>query len=65
MLVPFIIGRCTAALLATGVGLGSTTTSFGGFGPVSRSRMRIQVTACVSAMLWPKSRMVSAWFISA
>jgi hypothetical protein len=34
-------------------------------GPARRSSTRIQLTACVAAMLWPKRAMQSAWSMSA
>ena len=38
--------RWTSRLGAVGVARGSTTTSFGGFGPARRSRTRTQSTVC-------------------
>jgi hypothetical protein len=58
--VPGLGARCTVAAFATGVSRGSTQTIFGGFGPASRSRMRVHSTVCVSATLCPYSAITSA-----
>jgi hypothetical protein len=57
--VPARGAMCTSAAFAGTVSRGSMTTSLGGFGPASRSRMRDQSTVCVAALLCPTSRIAS------
>jgi hypothetical protein len=52
-LVPSRGDRWTDALSADAVVRGSTTTMRGGLGPASRSNMRIHMTVCCDAGLWP------------
>ena len=59
-LVPARGARWTSASFAVSVLRVSTTTSFGGFGPRLRSRIRTQATVWVAAMLCPKWAMQSA-----
>ena len=64
MSMTFVPGRGAmwiVAWSATGVCRGSTHTIAGGVGPASRSRIRLQSTAWVSAMLCPYRQITSAW----